>query len=243
VQWTAGGGHAITISGASGGKYKGHDPEGYTIDVNYGGLTTYEPPYAAGRYTGKWTQSVSTSSGEARKLRNPPMTRCKQECSGWEWASSAVMAASMFGGPQGTIRCFAAEEDVVRHELGLPYCDSLCTRTGCDSPGTSANIADGIQFLSGHSYSTGGVLSETDLISKLKNGPVVLVLSYVSKMRNGSISIALDKFDRGFTGYDPNGSSLSIRSHAQLTTYKPRYGGTGTWVETVYTDSGADLVV
>lgn len=68
VQWTLGGGHAITISGGSGGNYRGHDPEGYAINVNYAGLTTYEPPYASGRYTGKWTQSVYTNSGTARKL-------------------------------------------------------------------------------------------------------------------------------------------------------------------------------
>merc|ERR1719428_23978 len=60
VQWTGGGGHAITISGGSGGSYKGHDPEGYTINTNYGGLTTYKSPYGG---TGKWTQSVYTNSG------------------------------------------------------------------------------------------------------------------------------------------------------------------------------------
>jgi hypothetical protein len=65
VQWTLGGGHAITISGGSGGKYTGHDPEGYAINTNYGGLTTYKPPYAQGRYTGKWFGSAYTNSGES----------------------------------------------------------------------------------------------------------------------------------------------------------------------------------
>jgi len=39
------GGHGILISGGSGGGYTGHDPEGYSINVPYSGLTTYIPSY------------------------------------------------------------------------------------------------------------------------------------------------------------------------------------------------------
>jgi len=39
------GGHGILISGVSGGNYVGHDPEGYSINVPYSGLTTYIPSF------------------------------------------------------------------------------------------------------------------------------------------------------------------------------------------------------
>merc|ERR1712072_1260308 len=45
--------------------YTGHDPEGYAINTNYAGLTTYRPPYARGRYTGKMFGTVYTNSGDS----------------------------------------------------------------------------------------------------------------------------------------------------------------------------------
>jgi hypothetical protein len=58
VMWTQGGGHIITISGGSGGSYMGHDPEGYPINTNYGGLLTYRAPYGG---VGRWKECVRPS--------------------------------------------------------------------------------------------------------------------------------------------------------------------------------------
>merc|ERR1711934_682525 len=62
VMWTQGGGHAITISGGSGGSYTGHDPEGYPINTNYGGLLTYRAPYGG---VGRWKECVRPSGFES----------------------------------------------------------------------------------------------------------------------------------------------------------------------------------
>merc|ERR1739847_188316 len=60
-QWSLGGGHAITISGVSGGQYVGHDPEGYAINTDYVGLLRYSPPYCQYPCFGTWMATSSTS--------------------------------------------------------------------------------------------------------------------------------------------------------------------------------------
>lgn len=62
VQWSLGGGHAITISGVSNGNYVGHDPEGYPINVDYIGLVRYSPPYCQYPCFGTWMASSSTDT-------------------------------------------------------------------------------------------------------------------------------------------------------------------------------------
>merc|ERR1711966_371257 len=155
VQWSLGGGHAITISGGSGGNYKG--------------LTTYRPPYAQGRYTGKWFGSAYTNSGaDVADIHIPRglvienateaemeiarsrqfekdfeegnyksdldvtrgMTNCNQECSNWCWATSATMAASAFGGGS---QCNSEEAKVAGHEFHTS-CSGSCS-TKCNQGG------------------------------------------------------------------------------------------------------------
>lgn len=59
VQWSLGGGHAITINGVSQGTYIGHDPEGYPISVDYIGLLRYSPVYCQYPCSGTWMASSS----------------------------------------------------------------------------------------------------------------------------------------------------------------------------------------
>jgi len=272
VRWTAGGGHAITISGGSGGTYTGHDPEGYPINTNYGGLTTYRPPYARG-YTGKWFASVYTGSGASDVhvprgllIKNDTeaqmeivrsvqfekefeegnyesdldvtrgMANCNQECSNWCWATSATMAASAFGGGSN---CDAEEGKVAGHEFHTT-CSSCSSR--CNQGGSTAEIADGIKLLSGHSYSTGGVLSQSRLDSALRHGPVVLGVRWTA---GGGHAITISGGSGGtYTGHDPEGYPINT-NYGGLTTYRPPYarGYTGKWFASVSTNSGATLVV
>jgi hypothetical protein len=59
VQWSLGGGHAITVSGVSDGNYIGHDPEGYPINTDYVGLLRYSPPYCQYPCFGTWMAASS----------------------------------------------------------------------------------------------------------------------------------------------------------------------------------------
>lgn len=63
VQWSLGGGHAITVSGVSGGNYVGHDPEGYPINTDYLGLLRYSPPYCKYPCFGTWMAVSSPVAG------------------------------------------------------------------------------------------------------------------------------------------------------------------------------------
>jgi hypothetical protein len=164
------------------------------------------------------------------------MTNCNQECSEWCWATSATMCASAFGGGSN---CAKGEEDVAGYEQGGITCTSSCS-SACDNPGTTSMIADGIKHLSGHSYSTGGVLSQSSLDSALKHGPVVLGVQWTG---GGGHAITISGGSGGsYTGHDPEGYSINT-NYGGLTTYKPPYGGTGKWTQSVYTNSGADLLV
>jgi len=282
VQWTLGGGHAITISGVSGGTYTGHDPEHVSISTNYGGLTTYKPPYASGKYTGKWVESAYTNSGAALVYKDPPrgliienatemkielernaqfeqeflhgnyksslevsysMSNCDQECTNWCWATSASMAASVFGGGSN---CNKNEEAAAGHEFGLSCSSRVpgpCQVSGCNKGGTLPQIADAIKFLSSHSYSAGGVLSQSSLDSALKHGPVVLGVQWTL---GGGHAITISGVSGGtYTGHDPEHVSIST-NYGGLTTYKPPYASgkyTGKWFGSVYTNSGADVIV
>lgn len=72
-QWSLGGGHAITVSGVSDGKYIGHDPEGYPISTDYLGLLRYSPPYCQYPCFGTWMATSSPSDvGPAPSPRPAP---------------------------------------------------------------------------------------------------------------------------------------------------------------------------
>jgi hypothetical protein len=164
------------------------------------------------------------------------MKQCNQECSNWCWATSATMCASAFGGGSN---CAAGEESVAGHEFHAS-CDSSCSAQ-CDKGGTTAEIADGIKFLSGHSYSTGGVLSQSSLDSALQHGPVVLGVQWTL---GGGHAITLNGASGGnYKGHDPEGYAINT-DYSGLTTYKPPYasGYTGKWTQSVYTSSGTVVV-
>jgi len=57
IKWNNGGGHAITCSGVSGGKYQVHNPEGSDESLSYSQVMNYNN----GR--GKWSATVYTSGG------------------------------------------------------------------------------------------------------------------------------------------------------------------------------------
>jgi hypothetical protein len=166
------------------------------------------------------------------------MTNCDQICSNWCWATSASMSASAFGGGSN---CNKNEASVAGHEFHAT-CDSSCSST-CNKGGTTAEIADGIKFLSGHSYSTGGVLSQSSLDSALKHGPVVLGVQWTA---GGGHAITISGASGGkYKGHDPEGYTINV-NYGGLTTYDPPYAAgryTGKWTQSVSTSSGADLVV
>lgn len=56
VKWNGGGGHAITCSGVSNGKYQIHDPEGQDKSLSYNQVMHYQNQ-------GTWAQSVYTQGG------------------------------------------------------------------------------------------------------------------------------------------------------------------------------------
>merc|ERR1712137_108371 len=64
MQWSLGGGHAVTINGISGGNYVGHDPEGYPINTDYIGLVRYSPPYCQYPCFGTW-MAASAPGGKS----------------------------------------------------------------------------------------------------------------------------------------------------------------------------------
>jgi hypothetical protein len=167
------------------------------------------------------------------------MTNCNQECSNWCWATSATMCASAFGGGSS---CEANEEKVAGHEFGLS-CDSSCS-SSCNKGGTTDEIADGIKYLSGHSYSAGGVLSQSSLDSALQHGPVTLAVYWTPG--SGGHAIVINGVSGGtYKGHDPEGYSINT-GYSGLTTYEPPYASgsyVGKWGGSVYTNSGADLVV
>merc|ERR1719263_1631020 len=107
------------------------------------------------------------------------------------------MCASAFGGGSN---CDKNEAAVAGHEFHTT-CDSSCSST-CDKGGTTAEIADGIEFLSGHSYSPGGVLSQSSLDSALKHGPVVLGVKWDLEWMGGH-AITISGVSGGkYTGHD-----------------------------------------
>jgi len=56
IRWSSGGGHAITCSGVSSGKYKVHDPEGADKSLSYSQVMHYQNE-------GKWSATVYPSNG------------------------------------------------------------------------------------------------------------------------------------------------------------------------------------
>jgi hypothetical protein len=186
----------------------------------------FEQEYLEGNY--KSTLNVSYS-----------MSNCDQICSNWCWATSASMCASAFGGGSN---CNANEASVAGHEFHTS-CDSSCS-SQCNQGGTTDEIADGIQFLSGHSYSTGGVLSQSSLDSALQHGPVVLAVFWTPG--SGGHAITISGVSGGnYKGHDPEGYTINV-PYSGLTTYEPPYAsGTyvGKWTQSVHTSSGADLFV
>jgi hypothetical protein len=161
------------------------------------------------------------------------MTHCKQQCHNWCWATSAVMAASYFGG--GT-DCNTLEKKVAGHELKT-NCNVPNPCDVCDQTAGPSNVADGIKFLSGHSYQTSGsTLSQQDLDSALKQGPVVLEIKFTS---HGHLVVIESGSNGNYHGYDPEGSSINS-NYAGLTSYDG-----GTWHRTVhrpYSSSGASSI-
>jgi len=158
------------------------------------------------------------------------MTNCDQECDQWCWATSATMCASAFGSSGS---CNRNEEKVASHELGR-QCDSRCSG-GCDQTGSDSNIVDGIKFLSGHSYSSGGVLSQSQLDDALRHGPVVLLVKWNG---GGGHAVTVSGGSGGmYRGHDPEGYPIDA-NYGGLTSYSPSYGGRGKWAMSVYTNSG-----
>jgi hypothetical protein len=166
------------------------------------------------------------------------MTNCNQECSNWCWATSATMAASAFGGGS---QCNSEEAKVAGHEFHTS-CSGSCS-TKCNQGGTTSEIADGIKFLSGHSYSTGGALSQQKLDSALQHGPVVIGVQWTL---GGGHAITISGGSGGnYKGHDPEGYAINT-NYAGLTTYRPPYAQgryTGKWFGSAYTNSGASIVV
>merc|ERR1712054_168918 len=160
------------------------------------------------------------------------MANCNQECSNWCWATSATMAASAFGGGSN---CDAEEAKVAGHEFDTS-CNSCSAQ--CNKGGTTAEIADGIKFLSGHSYSSGGALSQPRLDSALRHGPVVIGVQWTL---GGGLAITISGGSGGtYTGHDPEGYAINT-NYGGLTTYRPPYARgryTGKWFGSVYTNSG-----
>jgi hypothetical protein len=164
------------------------------------------------------------------------MTNCNQKCSNWCWATSATMAASAFGGGS---KCVTEEEKVAGHEFHTS-CDGSCS-SKCNQGGTTGEIADGIKFLSGHSYSSGGALSQKSLDSALRHGPVVIGVQWTL---GGGHAITISGGSGGkYTGHDPEGYAIDT-NYGGLTTYKPPYAQgryTGKWFGSAYTSSGESL--
>merc|ERR1719253_2429553 len=167
------------------------------------------------------------------------MTNCDQECSNWCWTTSAVMAASAFGGGS---QCNSEEAKVVSHEKNIT-CTGSCSAT-CNHGGTTPQIADGIKFLSGRSYSTGQPLSQQEFDSALlalQQGPVVISVWWSV---GGGHAITISGGSGGnYKGHDPEGYAINT-NYAGLTTYKPPYAQgryTGKWFGSAYTNSGADV--
>lgn len=166
------------------------------------------------------------------------MANCNQECSNWCWATSATMAASAFGGGSS---CDAEEGKVAGHEFHTT-CSSCSSQ--CNKGGSTSEIADGIKLLSGHSYSTGGALSQSSLDSALRHGPVVVCVRWTV---GGGHAITVSGGSGGtYTGHDPEGYPINT-NFGGLTTYRPPYarGYTGKWFASVHTNSngGAILLV
>merc|ERR1712224_278261 len=159
------------------------------------------------------------------------MTECDQICTNWCWATSASMCASAFGGGSN---CNANEAAVAGHEFHTT-CDSSCSST-CNKGGTTAEIADGIKYLSGHSYTTGGVLSQSALDSALQHGPVVVGVNW-SPGSGGHATTLHGKSGGNYMIHDPEGEDHTV-AYDGVTTYRPNYAGgsyTGKWFGTAYT--------
>jgi len=166
------------------------------------------------------------------------MANCNQKCSNWCWATSATMAASAFGGGS---QCVAEEEKVAGREFHTT-CDDSCS-SKCNKGGTFGEITDGIKYLSGHSYSSGGSLSQQSLDSALRHGPVVIGVQWTL---GGGHAITISGGSGGkYTGHDPEGYAINT-NYAGLTTYKPPYAHgryTGKWFASAYTKSGEATIV
>lgn len=167
------------------------------------------------------------------------MANCNQECSNWCWATSATMAASAFGGGSN---CDSEEARVAGREFHTT-CSSCSTQ--CNKGGTTGEIADGIKFLSGHSYSASGALSQESLDSALRHGPVVLAVSWTPFNISGHAITISGGSGGQYQGHDPEGYAINT-NYAGLTTYRPPYAHgryTGKMFGSVHTSSGTLLVV
>lgn len=205
-----------------------HIPRGYIFE----NATEVQIQIARGRqfekefYEGNYKSDLNVTRG---------MANCNQKCSNWCWCTSATMAASAFGGGSN---CVADEAKVAGHEFRTT-CTGSCSGS-CNRAGSGSQIADGIRFLCSHSYSTGGVLSQSSLDSALRRGPVVLGVYWTG---GGGHAITIGGGSGGrYNGHDPEGYAINT-NYAGLTTYRPPYGGVGRWSESVYTNSGASVVV
>merc|ERR1739845_264248 len=182
----------------------------------------YEEEFATGNYVGP----ANITSGSFKS--------CNQVCSNWCWATGATIAASAF---TGVSNCGSDEESVAEYVYGTP-CSTSCP-SNCNKGGTTSDIANGARYLSGHSYTSGGVLSQSALDSALQHGPVVVGVSW--SPGSGGHAITLHgKSGGNYKIHDPEGEDHTV-AYDGVTTYRPDYAGgsyTGKWFGTAYTTSG-----
>ena len=158
------------------------------------------------------------------------MAHCPQVCDEWCWATSATMAASVFG---GSTNCGQSEAKVAGDRIGA-QCDTSCS-SRCNQGAGPDDIVRGIRLLSGKSYYSGGVLSQQQLDSALQAGPVSVLVNWNG---GGGHAVAIESVSggmyRGFNPWPPNqGKAINVQ-YSGLTNFE----GRGRWTHTVYTSGG-----
>lgn len=158
------------------------------------------------------------------------MAHCGQYCDEWCWATSATMVASTFGGGSN---CAANEAKIASQEWGR-QCDTSCS-SQCNKGGSPQNIIHGISLLSGKSYQSGGVLSQSQLNSALQGGPVVVLVKWNG---GGGHAVTIESVSGGtYRGYNPwpptQGTSINVQ-YSGITNFQ----GKGRWAGSVYTNGG-----
>merc|ERR1712048_1074415 len=205
-------------------------PNGLVIDLSPEEMATqmalneqYEEEFATGNYVGP----VNMSSGSFKS--------CNQVCPNWCWATSATMASSAFT----SVSCASDEEAVAEYIFGTP-CSTSCP-ANCDKGGSIGDIASGIRYLSGHSYSSGGVITQSALDSALQHGPVVVGVTWSVSGGGGHAITIHGKSSGNYKIHDPEGEDHTV-AYSGVTTYRPNYAQgtyTGKWIQTAYTTSGS----